>query len=66
MKYLAEAIAETVAQVGVNGFRGVFKGICLPIRERYVTFLTPRAPALTPRNSLLSAEALRTLWDETR
>jgi hypothetical protein len=38
-KYLEEALAETVAQVGVNGFREVFKGISFPIREKYVTIL---------------------------
>jgi hypothetical protein len=38
-KYLEEALAETVAQVGVNGVRQVFKGISFPIREKYVTLL---------------------------
>lgn len=38
-KYLEEALAETVAQVSVNGFREVFKGISFPIREKYVTIL---------------------------
>jgi hypothetical protein len=40
-KYLEEALAETVAQVGVNGFGHVFKGIAFPIREKYVTLLRP-------------------------
>jgi hypothetical protein len=40
-KYLEEAVAETVAQVGVNGFGQVFKGIAFPIREKYVTLLRP-------------------------
>lgn len=38
-KYLEEAIAETYAQVGVNGFRAVFRGISFPIEGRYVTLL---------------------------
>ena len=38
-KYLEEALAETIAQVGVNGFREVFKGISFPIREKYVTLV---------------------------
>jgi hypothetical protein len=38
-KYLEEALAETIAQVGVNGFREVFKGISFPVREKYVTIL---------------------------
>jgi hypothetical protein len=41
MKYLEEALAETIAQVGVNGFAQVFKGLAFPIRERYVTMLRP-------------------------
>ena len=40
-KYLEEALAETIAQVGVNGFGQVFKGISFPIREKYVTLLRP-------------------------
>ncbi len=40
-KYLEEALAETIAQVGVNGFGQVFKGISFPIREKYVTILRP-------------------------
>ena len=38
-KYLEEALAETIAQVGVNGFREVFTGISFPVREKYVTLL---------------------------
>jgi hypothetical protein len=40
-KYLEEALAETIAQVGVYGFGQVFKGISFPIREKYVTLLRP-------------------------
>jgi hypothetical protein len=38
-KYLEEALAETIAQVGVHGFQQVFKGIAFPIREKYVTLV---------------------------
>lgn len=36
-KFLEEAMAETVAQIGVNGFRAVFKGISFPVSNGYVT-----------------------------
>jgi hypothetical protein len=38
-KYLEEAVAESVAQVGVNGFLSVFRGISFPVREGYVTLI---------------------------
>jgi hypothetical protein len=38
-KYLEEALAETVAQVGVNGIRSVFTGISFPVTNGYVTLL---------------------------
>jgi hypothetical protein len=38
-KFLEEAVAETVAQVSVNGFRSVFRGIYFPVQNRYVTLL---------------------------
>ena len=38
-KYLEEALAETVAQVGVNGLRSAFRGVSFPVREGYVTLL---------------------------
>ena len=47
-KYLEEALAETIAQVGVNAFREVFKGISFPIREKYVTILRSER-ILTPQ-----------------
>lgn len=47
-KYLEEALAETVAQVTVNGFREVFKGVSFPIREKYVTILRSER-ILTPQ-----------------
>jgi hypothetical protein len=38
-KYLEEALAETIAQVSVNGFRSTFRGVTFPVRGRYVTLL---------------------------
>ena len=40
-RYLEEALAEVVAQVGVNGFKSVFKGIAFPVQNGYVTILRP-------------------------
>lgn len=37
LRYLEEAIAETVAQVGTYGLKNVLVGIKFPIRENYVT-----------------------------
>lgn len=39
-RYLEEALAETVAQVGVHGLRSVFRGISFPVRNGYVTLMT--------------------------
>jgi hypothetical protein len=36
-KYLEEALAETIAQVGVNGFGSAFSGIAFPVKNGYVT-----------------------------
>jgi len=38
-RYIEEALAETVAQVGVNGFREFFTGIRFPVQNGYM-FLT--------------------------
>jgi hypothetical protein len=38
-RYIEEAIAETVARVGVEGFRKFFVGVRFPVREGYVYFL---------------------------
>jgi hypothetical protein len=38
-RYIEEALAETIAQVGVNGFRHFFVGIKFPINNGYI-FLT--------------------------
>ena len=35
-RYLEEAFAETIAQVGVEGFRNFFVGISFPVRNGYV------------------------------
>lgn len=37
--YLEEALAETAAQVGVNGIRAAFRGIAFPVKFGYVTLL---------------------------
>jgi hypothetical protein len=37
--YLEEALAEIVAQVGVNGFKSVFTGIAFPVKNGYVTLI---------------------------
>jgi hypothetical protein len=37
LKYLEEAIAETVAQVGVNGVRSGLRGVTFPVKNGYVT-----------------------------
>lgn len=37
LQYLEEAIAETVAQLRVNGFSGVLEGIKFPVANGYVT-----------------------------
>jgi hypothetical protein len=46
-RYLEEALAETVAQVGVNGFRGFFDGVKFPIKNGYL-YLT-KAGGFNPR-----------------
>ena len=38
-KYLEEALAETIAQVGVNGFGSAFTGIAFPVKNGYVTIM---------------------------
>jgi hypothetical protein len=37
LRYLEEAIAETVAQLRVNGFMGVLEGVKFPVANGYVT-----------------------------
>jgi hypothetical protein len=37
--YLEEALAETAAQVGVNGLRAGFRGVYFPVKFGYVTFM---------------------------
>ena len=38
-KYLEEALAETAAQVAVNGLRSAFRGVSFPVQFGYVTLL---------------------------
>lgn len=40
LKYLEEAIAETVAQLRVNGFRGFLEGITFPVANGYMKINT--------------------------
>jgi len=42
LRYLEEALAETVAQVGVNGLRSVITGITFPVKNGYVTLARMR------------------------
>jgi hypothetical protein len=35
-RYIEEALAETIAQVGVNGFRQAFVGIRFPLKQEYI------------------------------
>lgn len=41
--YLEEALAESFAQVSVNGARGLFTGIAFPVRHGYVSLFTKYA-----------------------
>ncbi len=41
-KYLEEAIAEAVAQLGVNGFKAAFRGVTFPVKHGYVTVFRKR------------------------
>lgn len=38
-RYLEEAIAEAVGQLGVNGFKAAFSGVSFPVKNGYVTLL---------------------------
>jgi len=38
-RYIEEAFAETIAQVGVQGFRHFFEGVRFPLRSQYMYFL---------------------------
>jgi hypothetical protein len=38
-RYIEEALAETMAQVGVQGFRHFFEGVRFPLRNRYMYFV---------------------------
>jgi hypothetical protein len=40
-RYIEEALAETVAQVGVNGFRQFFRGIRFPVGNGYMYLTRP-------------------------
>ena len=44
--YLEEALAETIAQIGINGFRSAFKGVTFPVQNGYVTLLLKSKDAL--------------------
>jgi hypothetical protein len=38
-RYVEEALAETIAQVGINGFSNLFVGLRFPVQEGYVYLL---------------------------
>jgi len=38
-RYIDEALAETIARVGVNGFREFFVGVRFPVRQGYMFFM---------------------------
>lgn len=73
-KFLEEAVAETVAQVSVNGFRSVFRGISFPVAERYVSLLRtdgnlrpflPEVGGLVAGGFLMGGMAFE-IWDTPR
>ncbi len=37
LKYLEEALAETIAQLRINGFRGLLTGVKFPVKNGYMT-----------------------------
>lgn len=45
LRYLEEALAETVAQVGVRGLRNAVEGITFPVKNGYVTLAGMRTEA---------------------
>jgi hypothetical protein len=46
-RYINEALAETIAQVGVDGFSGLYQGIAFPVKYNYV-FLLHRGGIIAP------------------
>jgi len=71
VKYIEEALAETVAQVGVNGARATFRGISFPVQGRYVTVLradgklrpfAPEAGGLLAGGFLVAGMVIE-IWD---
>lgn len=44
-RYLEEAIAETIAQVSVNGWREVITGLSFPVKNGYITLVEIRTEA---------------------
>jgi len=70
--YLEEALAESFAQVSVNGLRGLITGIVFPVRYGYVTVLTRQVtqagvlmPVVPELAGLLvgSVNANASIWD---
>lgn len=59
-RYLEEALAETAAQVGVNGFRQTFAGLRFPVYEGYVQLTRGSgfAPDMSGRGLLVEGGAL--------
>jgi hypothetical protein len=48
-RYIEEAVAETVAQVGVNGFREFFTGVRFPVKNGYM-YLRQAGGAIHPKH----------------
>ena len=53
VRYLEEALAETFAQVCVNGARGIVQGLTFPVREGYVHVSGPISMTAEARGMLL-------------
>jgi hypothetical protein len=52
IRYLEEALAESFAQISVNGARHVFTDIVFPVRNGYVTLFTKQVVNGVARNGL--------------
>lgn len=62
-RYLEEALAETVAQVGVNGFSQFFKGIRFPVENGYMFLFRGGGYDAAFRGSGLVAEGAALLYN---
>lgn len=60
LRYLEEALAETIARVTIQGWREVFGGITFPVKNGYLTIRNPQT--LTPRQ--ITTESLANMGKE--